>query len=108
MGEIAHAGAAELRVGGDAEQAERAEFLPEMGGKLVRAIDLGGERRDLFLREAADHVAQAVDLLAVAEIKRVQVHELPPCCADEPHRHSEIGLRDILHREPLVRAGTRR
>ena len=47
-----------------------------MGGELVRAVDLGGERRDLFLREAADHVAQAVDLLAMAEIKRVQVHRL--------------------------------
>ncbi len=35
MGEIAHAGAAEIRIGGDAEQSERAEFGPQMRREFV-------------------------------------------------------------------------
>ena len=65
-------------IGGDAEQAERAEFRPQMRGELVRAVDVGGERRDPVLREAAHHVAQRLDVLAKREVKRVRVHFFPP------------------------------
>ena len=69
MREIAHAGAAEFLFDGDAEQAERAHFRPEIAREFVLVVDLGGARRDLALGEAAHRVAQHVDLVAEIEIE---------------------------------------
>src|SRR3954451_17225839 len=63
MGEIAHAGAAIVRVRSDAEQAEFAEFRPEVARKTVRRVDLGRARRQALPRPAADGVAHRLDLL---------------------------------------------
>ena len=78
MREIAHAGAAIVRVGGDAEQAELAEFLPELRRELVGLVDVGGERRDRLLRETLHHVAQRIDVLTQPEIHRMRVHRVSP------------------------------
>ena len=69
MFEIAHAGAAILLGGGDAEQAERAHLAPEVGGKVVRLVDGGRARRDLLRGEAHRRVAQHVRRLAEVEIE---------------------------------------
>ena len=45
--EIAHRGAAVFLLDGDSEEAEIADLAPQVRGKLVRAIDVGGARRDL-------------------------------------------------------------
>ena len=67
-------------VGGDAEQAERAELRPKLWREFVGAVDLLGERRDPVLREAAHHVAQRLDVLTKREVQRVRVHFLPLWC----------------------------
>ena len=69
MLEIAQAGAAIAFVGGDPEDAQRTELAPEIGGKVVDAVDLGRPRRDLLGGEAAHLVAQRVGGLAKAEIE---------------------------------------
>ena len=63
-----------VRVGGDAEQAERAELRPKLGGNSLERSISGGERRDPVLREAAHHVAQRLDVLTKREVQRVRVH----------------------------------
>ena len=82
--------AAVVRIGGDAEQAELAEFLPELRRELVALVDLGRQRRDAFLREAVHHLAQRVDILTKPEIQRMRVHRVSPwafVAAYEAHRH---------------------
>jgi hypothetical protein len=56
--DIAEAGAAILLLDGDAEQTEIAELLPQIGGKRILSVDLGGPRRDLGEREAPHRFAQ--------------------------------------------------
>ena len=46
--EVAHRRAAVLFLDRDAEQAEGAELAPQVGGELVRLVDLRRARRDLF------------------------------------------------------------
>ncbi len=70
MGEIAHRGAAELLLDGDAVQAKFAHLGPELARELVRAVDLGGEWRDLVRRKVAHAVAQLIDIGAEIEIER--------------------------------------
>ncbi len=48
---------------------ERAELRPQLARKAVGAVDLGGKRRDLGLRERAHRLAQHVDVAAEAEIE---------------------------------------
>ena len=64
MRQIAHATAAELRIHGDAEQAELAELGPEVAGELVAAINLLGPRRDLGVSKAAHRIAQQIQVFA--------------------------------------------
>ena len=78
MGEIAHARAAAIRIGRDAEQAEAAQFPPQMHREFVVAVDRSGQRRYLLLREAPHHVAQRLDLLVVPELQRAVVHGRSP------------------------------
>ena len=61
VGKVAHAGTAELLGHGDAEQAERAELLPQVGGELVLVVDGGGARGDFDRAQIAHGGAQAVD-----------------------------------------------
>ena len=67
--EIAHAGAAVLLLDGDAEQPERAELAPEIGGKIVGGIDLRRARRDLVGGEILHLAAQHLRGFAQIEIQ---------------------------------------
>ena len=67
MGEIAHARPAIVRLGGDAEKAERAELGQRSRGKaLSRSISSARGSMPLA-REAADAGAKGLDFLAEAE-----------------------------------------
>src|ERR1700704_1620208 len=46
--EIAQPRAAILLLDGDAVQAERADFRPQVARKLIALVDVGGARRDLI------------------------------------------------------------
>ena len=69
MGEIAEPRTAELFLDRDAEQPERTELRPQFARKLVRAVDLGGKRRDLVRSEIPHRLAQHFDVAAEAEIE---------------------------------------
>ncbi len=69
MREIAHAGAAQLLLDGDAEQADRAELRPQIARERIVAVDRRRARRDLGIGEIAHAVAQHVDLGAEIEIE---------------------------------------
>src|SRR3546814_16694533 len=66
---VAHAGAAILLLDRDAEDAEIAELAPQIGRKLVIAVDGRGTWGDLVVGEAADRAAQHLRRLATAEIQ---------------------------------------
>ena len=70
MREVAHSGAAIFFFDGDAVQAERAHLGPQLDGKPVGPVDLGGERRDPVLGKAANRGPQHVDLRAEIKIER--------------------------------------
>src|SRR5690606_6651616 len=53
----------------DAEEAHVAELAPEVLGELVRAIDLGGQRRDLLLGELVHGAPQHLGGLADVEVE---------------------------------------
>jgi hypothetical protein len=72
MREITKASAAPLLLDGDAKKTELSELRPQFAGKAVGAVDIGGVRRDLLLREVADGVAQHFDVAAKAEIEAGQ------------------------------------
>src|SRR5690606_11231050 len=55
-----------------------AELLPQVGGELVRAVDLGRARRDLRGAEGLQGVAQCVDGLAEIEVQAGHVHGSSP------------------------------
>src|SRR6266511_3629986 len=76
VGEIAHRGAAVLLLDRDAEQAERAELRPQVGRKLVAAVDLARARRDLLRREIAHAIAPEAIVPRAGEIDRS--NEFPP------------------------------
>ena len=67
MREVAEVAAAVLLLHRHAVQAERAELLPQIGGKEVVAVDVGGARRDLVVGELLHAVAQHGDRLAQVE-----------------------------------------
>ena len=71
--EVAHRRAAVLLLDGDAEQAQVAHLAPEVGRKLVGAVDLGSARRDLVRGELPHGRAQHVDRVAVVEVDRGKV-----------------------------------
>ncbi len=54
-------------------QAERAELFPEIGGKEIAGVDVGGARRDLVVGELLHAVAQHGDRLAEIEGEAGQV-----------------------------------
>jgi autotransporter-associated beta strand protein len=64
VGEVAHLAAAELARHGDAEQAHLAELRPQVLRERVVFVDLRRARRDLGLGEAADRLAQGIDVFA--------------------------------------------
>ena len=67
--EIAEAGAAIFLLDGDAVQAERADLGPEIARELIAAVDFGGARRDLVLRERIHRLAYRVRGLAEIEVE---------------------------------------
>src|SRR5262249_29998562 len=69
--EVAHRRSAVLLFHRDAEQPERAELAPQVGGELVGLIDLCGARRDLLDGERPHSFAQHGDRLAVIELEHV-------------------------------------
>ena len=68
--EIAEAGPAIFLLDGDAVQAERADLGPEVARKLIAAVDLGGARRDLVLRERMHGLADRIRGLAEVEVEK--------------------------------------
>src|SRR6266496_162154 len=75
--EITEPGPAIFLLDGDAVQAERADFRPEVARKLVAAVDFGGARGDLVAREIMDGLANRIRGLAQIEIEhplRVRDH----------------------------------
>ena len=76
VGEVAHAGAAVFLLHRDAEQAERAQFLPQVRRELVAVVDVRRARRDLVRREVAYRGAQHVDGFAVFKAKERVFHRL--------------------------------
>ena len=78
MGKIAQPGTAELRIGRDAEEPERAELRPEIARKLVAAIDLVGAGTKPLLGETLDGLAYRLDLLADCKSHRCVKHRSPP------------------------------
>ena len=56
------------------EQAQAAELGPQVHGKFVRAVDLGGARGDLVGSEPAHRLAQRGDVLAVVEPEKRVFH----------------------------------
>src|SRR5438045_1991650 len=70
MREVTQAGAAVAFGDGHAEQSELAELLPHVGGKLVRAVDLGGARCELGVAHALHRVAQSVEFLGEVGIEQ--------------------------------------
>src|ERR1700729_3383399 len=48
---------------------QRAELRPEIHGKLIGLVDLGGARRDLVIREIVHGLAQRIRGLAEVEIE---------------------------------------
>jgi hypothetical protein len=69
MLEISQARSAIFLLDGDPVQAERADFRPQVAGKLVAAVDLGGARRDLVGRESMHGFADGVRGFAEIEIE---------------------------------------
>src|SRR6266702_8868970 len=69
MLEIAKAGSAIFLFHRDAVQAERTNLGPEVARKLVAAVDLGGARRDLVLRESMHRLANRIRGFTQVEIE---------------------------------------
>ena len=72
MGEVAHVDAAVLLVDSHADQSQITELGPQIGGKPIVAIDLGGPRSDFLLGEGAHRIAQHVDGFAQIEIQAME------------------------------------
>ena len=53
----------------DAEQAQLAQFRPQVARKFVAFVDVGGARSNPVGRERRDGFAQQVDVLAQPEVK---------------------------------------
>src|SRR5207237_10814140 len=73
VGEVAHHGAAVVFLDRDAQEAELAELGPQIARKLVRAVDLGGARRDFLPGEVLHRFAQHGKGLAVIEVEKAHV-----------------------------------
>src|SRR4051794_22129812 len=69
MLEIAEAGAAILFLDGNAVQAERADFWPEVPWKLVALVDFGRARRDLLARKGKHGLADGIRGFTEIEIE---------------------------------------
>src|SRR5687768_10350826 len=69
MREITQAGAAEILLDGDPEQAQVAELRPQLAGEAVVPIDVGGKRRDAFRGKLGHGGAQGVDVFPESEVE---------------------------------------
>jgi len=69
MGQVAHAGAAELFLDGDAQQPQVAELAPQIAGEVVVAVDGFGAGSDLLPGKALDRVAELIDIRAEIEVE---------------------------------------
>src|SRR2546426_12729064 len=100
MRRITHQGTAVRLVHGDTEKPERAHLLPQIGGELVGAVDLGGARGDLGLSEAARRGAQHVDVLAKSEAQSRQLDRRGTAgeVAGSIHSGSSRGKKDFTLR----------
>src|ERR1700687_754420 len=58
-----------LLLNGNAVQAKRAEFRPQIAGKLIALVDFGGARRDLVAREIVHGFAYSVRGFAEIEVE---------------------------------------
>src|SRR5258706_15791237 len=69
MLEVTESRAAILLLDGNAVQAERADFRPEVAGKLIALVDLVGARRNLVAREIVHGLADSVRGFAEIEVE---------------------------------------
>ncbi len=69
MLEVAEAEAAIFLLDGDAVQAERAHFGPEIARETVLGVDPRRERRDTVGRETPHRLADHVRILAQSEVQ---------------------------------------
>src|SRR5947208_2759843 len=75
---VAQTGAAVILAHRDAENTKRAEFLPQMGWKIIVAIGLGGDRGDLLDRKSPHTVAQGINVRAQGKREAAFVHARAP------------------------------
>jgi hypothetical protein len=69
MLKVAHAGAAIVRLHGDAQHTQIAELAPQLHRERVVSIDRRGARRDLVGGERLDAAAQHVGRFAEVEVQ---------------------------------------
>src|SRR5581483_5749021 len=69
---IAEPGAAPFLFDGNAQKSQCPQLRPQIAREAIGAVDLGGTRRDLVLREIAHRVAQHFEVAAKTEIKSRQ------------------------------------
>ena len=70
MAEITEAEAAIFLRRGDPVQPKRAHFRPQIAGKAVVAVDLGGARRNLIVGKLARRLTDRVRVFAEVKIER--------------------------------------
>jgi hypothetical protein len=69
MREITQAGAPEIFLYGDPEEAEVAELRPQLAREAILPIDVGGKRRDAFRGKLRHGGAQGVDVFSESEVE---------------------------------------
>ena len=69
VSQVAHVRAAVLFWHGNAQQSHLAELAPQIHGKLVVFVDRRGARRNLFLAELVDAIAQHIDVFTEIKIQ---------------------------------------
>ncbi len=93
-------------IGGDAEQAERAEFRPQMraGTRCERSISAASgailscaKRRTMSRSASMSSPSAKLSVFVYISFLR------GARCPDQAHRHGKIGFGDFADRQPLVR-----
>jgi hypothetical protein len=90
--EITHVCAAVVFLDRYPQEPEVAHLLPQVGGKLIAAVDLRGARRDLFGGELPHAFAQHIDRFAEMKIQSGEV------------QHCHHSSDDSIRRRPFPTA----
>src|SRR5690349_336015 len=101
MLEISETGTPVLFFDGNAMQAKRTHFGPELAGEDILTIDRIGARRNPVLRKAVHRFAQQIDLRTQAKIKAspgIRDHATPPLAIREFTTKDSISSRSGCQR----------